>query len=118
MSPINPLAAPANATYRWRPYCCPLHLFVGMQGQGTQGVARARIFRTVCCVLREARTVCCVLRAVPQGRAVGAAPAKRDRRQAARGSAARGEHDARSASTRCALDVYRLREGARLLAER
>ena len=71
-----------------------------------------------CCVLREARTVCCVLRAAPQGRAVGAAPVKRDWRQAARGSAARGKHEARSASTRCALDVYRLREGARLLAER
>jgi hypothetical protein len=89
-----------------------------MQGQGTQGAARARILRTVCCVLREASTVCCVLRAAPQGRAAGAAPIKRDRRQAARGSATRGKYEARSTSMRCALDIYRLREGARLLAER
>ena len=71
-----------------------------------------------CCVLREARTVCCVLRAALQGRAAGAAPIKRDRRQAAGGSATRGKYEARSTSMRCALDVYRLREGARLLAER
>jgi len=71
-----------------------------------------------CCVLREASTVCCVLRAAPQGSAAGAAPIKRDRRQVARGSATRGKYEARSTSMRCALDVYRLREGARLLAER
>ena len=59
-----------------------------------------------------------VARAAPQGRAAGAAPVKRDRRQAARGSATRGKYEARSTSMRCALDVYRLREGARLLAER
>lgn len=29
MSPINPTAAATNATHRWRPYCCPLHLFSG-----------------------------------------------------------------------------------------
>ena len=40
------------------------------------------------------------------------------RQQAARGSATRGKYEARSTSMRCALDVYRLREGARLLAER
>ena len=71
-----------------------------------------------CCVLREARTVCCVLRAAPQGSAAGAAPIKRDQQQVARGSATRGKYEARSTSMRCALDVYRLREGARLLAER
>ena len=59
-----------------------------------------------------------VARAAPQGRAAGAAPIKRGRRQVARGSAARGKYEDRSTSMRCALDVYRLREGARLLAER
>ena len=68
-----------------------------------------------CCVLRGARTVCCLWRAAPQGCAVDAALAKRGKQ---REEALRATSTKLGASTRCALDVYRLPEGLRLLAER
>ena len=68
-----------------------------------------------CCVLRGARTVCCLWRAALQGCAVDAALVKRSKRQE---EALRAASTKLGASTRCALDVYRLPEGLRLLAER
>ena len=67
------------------------------------------------CVLRGARTVCCLWRAAPQGCAVDAALAKRGKQQE---EALRATSAKLGASTRCALDVYRLPKGLRLLAER
>ena len=100
--------------------CCPLHRSLGckVKGHKVLHALASSALCVACCVLREASTVCCVLRAAPQGSAAGAAPIKRDRQQVTRGSATRSKYGARSTSMRCALDVYRLREGARLLAER